>query len=522
MTPAVKRSLLAITSGVIYALGQPGWDLWPLGFVCGVPLLAAIAGRPTAERAWLGWLAGTAATCCATVVPAAISSSSYFGLPMWQAVIIALTVGQVFGAGSFAVLSVWAGPLTRDRPGIAALRIALAWTAAEFLRSKLFTGLPWILLGQSLTPVPALLQPAAWLGAPGVTLLVAAANAGVWQIACRPVRRQGLPIIAVVVCAFGAAWFARPFVAGEGRPGSVALVEAVEYVEPVNPVEPVGSGGNRALRVLLVQGNFPKQRGATGVRDEIQQLVELSDRPDVDLAIWPESSVRAVLPLNAPLVAAAWRSAGHTPRQLVLGAARSDPARPGTLWNSALLFEEGQIRASHDKVHLLPFGEYVPAPFAALGLRGRRTTAGGAPRVLDGVGPQIGALVCYEIAFEELAREITRGGAQLIVNLSNDGWFGRTGAIEQHFSAAVFRAIETGRPVLRATNTGVTAAVDASGRVVARAPLLEPAVLELEVVPGGPDTAYQRTGNWLGPAALIAATGMLAWSHTGRKKRELS
>jgi len=147
----------------------------------------------------------------------------------------------------------------------------------------------------------------------------------------------------------------------------------------------------------------------------------------------------------------------------------------------------------------------VMEPFRALGFGGHDTASGEKPRILVSGDLRIGALVCYEIAFEALSVDLARSTVDLLVNLSNDGWFGRTGAIEQHFSSAVFRAIETGRPVLRATNTGVTAAVDAFGRVVARAPLLEPATLEVDVMLGGPSTLYVATGNWVGPACLAAA-----------------
>lgn len=458
-----------------------------------MPLLLALEGRPLGQRIGLGWLAGTAATCCSTVFPAAVSSSSYFGVAMWQALVIAFSVGQLFGAASFAALAAFAGPLRSGQPAAMALRVAIAWTAAEFLRSTLFTGLPWILLGQALTPVPELLQAAAYAGGPGVTFLVAAANACLWAGLRRGRRARAAAGLATIGALFLAAWLASPLRSGGSGPGAVLVA---------------GTGGDDALRVLLVQGDLPNQRrsGSRQVSRELERLLALTDRPGIDLAIWPENAVRALLPVNIELLARGWGSLAHPPARLLLGAPRSDPAEPGVLRNAALLFDADlQLIGHHDKVHLLPFGEYTPAPFRALGFGGHDTASGEKPRILVSGDLRIGALVCYEIAFEALSVDLARSTVDLLVNLSNDGWFGRTGAIEQHFSSAVFRAIETGRPVLRATNTGVTAAVDAFGRVVARAPLLEPATLEVDVMLGGPSTLYVATGNWVGPACLAAA-----------------
>ena len=485
----------SLLSGVSYALAQPGWDLWPLAFVCGVPLLFALEGRSLVQRIGLGWLAGTAATCCSTVIPAAVSSSSYFGVPMWQAVVIAFSVGQVFGAGSFAALAALAGPLSSGGPAVIALRVAVAWTAAEFLRSTLWTGLPWILLGQALAPVPMLAQAAAYAGAPGVTFLVAAANACVWALLRPGARAQAASTLAAVGVLFLAAWIPSPMRLDGPQPGAVM---------------PAGTAGDEALRVLLVQGNLPNQRrsGTRRVAGELERLLKLTDRPDIDLAIWPENAVRALLPINTDLLARGWQQLDHPPAHLLLGAPRHAPADPGVLYNAALLYDaELRLIGHHDKIHLLPFGEYTPEFARALGFGGHDTAPGEQPRVLAPHGLRVGALVCYEIAFEALSVALAGAGADLLVNLSNDGWFGRTGAIEQHFSAAVFRAIETGRPVLRATNTGVTAAVDAFGRVVARAPLQEATALEVDVVPGGRSTLYTATGNLMGPTCLI--TGLL-------------
>ncbi|MEZ4217270.1 MAG: apolipoprotein N-acyltransferase [Myxococcota bacterium] len=499
-----RRGALALGCGALYAAAQPGapfGSAWPLAFACGVPLVVALAGRGARERAVLGWLAGTAATCLSTVVPAAVSSTAYFGVSPWEALAIALTVGQVFGAGSMAAFAALAGPLEERSAAVAIARVAVAWTAAELLRSTLFTGLPWILLAHALTTAPALLQPAAWTGAAGLALLVAAVNGAFAVAALRgaAARRPAFAALAGVGACFAAAYLASGLAdggaGGAPRPGAVLAS---------------GTGGTGAVHVRLVQPNAraAARASSAGVGAELDRLVALTAAGGpVDLAVWPENALRAVLPANLGLLARAWPDRATRPRALLVGAPRSDAAEPGALFNSAFSLDDAfAVEAVHDKVHLLPLGEYVPAPLRALGVSGHDTRAGEAPRVLGARdGLRIGALVCYEIAFAPLARALAHDGADVLVNVANDGWFGRTGAVEQHFASAVLRAVETGRPVLRATHTGVTAAIDAWGRVVARAPEHAATALDADVVPGGPTTAFAATGDVAGPVACAFA-----------------
>ena len=224
--------------------------------------------------------------------------------------------------------------------------------------------------------------------------------------------------------------------------------------------------------------------------------------------------------MNEDLVGSATGDLG--PGYLLVGSPRVEGATRPRLYNSAVLFgPERRIRGSHDKQRLLPFAEYWPWPLDGLDLPGVVTTAGGRPQVLVAGDVRLGAMICYEVVFSELAHALARDGAEILVNLSNDAWFGTTGAIEQHFAAAVFRAIETRRPLLRSTNTGITAAIDAAGRVVARLPPEHAGALEVEVLPSRASTWAVRLGGAVGICGLVV-TGLVTvweWSVRHRPRR---
>jgi apolipoprotein N-acyltransferase len=266
-----------------------------------------------------------------------------------------------------------------------------------------------------------------------------------------------------------------------------------------------------ALRVGLVQPALPMEQWADPMRTSatVDHLVALSSvaarAQAIDLLVWPENSIQALLPANAAQVEKALRALDGDASHLLLGAPRYDPARPTERFNAALLYRGApEPIAIHDKTQLLPFFEATPA-WLARGDAG--LTAGRSPVVLrSGEQISIGALLCYEVLFPAIARRQVRDGATLLVNLSNDAWFAGSGGAEQHFAAAVVLAATLGRPLLRATPSGVTAAVAGSGRVVARLPADRPGTLVVDVTPSRVLTPAARLGDAPAWAALALAT----------------
>ena len=489
----LAAALAATATGLLYGLAQPGFGAWPLAALCLVPLLAAMAGRGVLARAGLGWIAGTVATGIATLWPATAGAIAYFGLRPTYALLAGIAVGQVFGAGSFMLFSGTAGDPFRGRALLAWTRICVCWAGAEIVRATLLTGLPWLFLGHALAERPDLIQGARLGGAYLVSLQLAAINAAI-LFAVRD-RRVALGLGGLCTASFALSMAALPH-AASGRAAVAGSVRTETGNETPAPGE---------LDVLLVQGNIPNAwRGdPSRIADALGQLVDLTKTERViDLAIWPENAINFLLPVNDSVLGDALQPLGASPRYLLLGAPRTAIEAAGELRNSATLLGPERItRGHHDKVHLLPFAEYVPDIARAIGIEGSTTGAGAAPSVLDAGGAVLGPLVCFEVAFPEIARAQVRAGATLLVNLSNDAWFGGTGAMEQHFVGAIFRAVETGRPMLRATNTGITAAIDAWGRVQARLPMNVAGVLHVAVVPTAETTLYTR----LGDAPLVGA-----------------
>ena len=457
-------------------------------------------------RAGLGWVAGTSATLLTTVVPATIASTEYWDLALWQGVVIALTVGQVFGAASFALAALLAGDPGRGPGALAALRVGAAWAGAEWVRSTALTGLPWLLLAHSLVPAPALIQAAEFGGELFVSFMIAVLNCGLLLAFLSGRRRAGLLVVAAVSIGFVAAALRMP---GEGEAGSVRAAKG-------SPLAWSGSS-----RVLVVQVNLPNhlRTDPAHVHPALEGLVELSrrERP-IDLTVWPENAVNVTLPMNENLVGTAAR--GLHSGYLLLGTPRIEGSARPALYNSAVLFgPDGHIRQSHDKRRLLPFAEYWPGPLGRLDLPGVITTAGGPPRVMVAGDLRLGSMICYEIVFAQTAHALVRDGAEVLVNLSNESWFESSGAIDQHFAAAIMRAVETRRPVLRSTQTGITAAIDSGGRVRARLPAERAGALEIEVRPSREKTWATRLGGAAGVCGLLIASAMTLHEVMAHRRR---
>lgn len=508
----------AALSGVLYALAQPNWGFWPLAAVCMVPLFRGLQGASLRRRIGLAYLSGTLAAGIATAVSGAVGAVAYFGLPVWAGALAALAAGQLFGAGSFVLFALLAGDPSRHHPALAALRVGAAWAAAELMRSVLFTGLPWLLFAYTLVPVPQLAQSAAIGGALFVSLWLAAFNAAL-SLALRAQGRRAAfataTLIVAGVAGLDLTWAGTsPHTSHDAPgPGSIRVDSAAL------------PGKSDAVRVLIVQSGVPNEwRGSSpGAVRAVEQLVRLSQvEPTPDLILWPENALSALLPFNQDLLRRGLAPLGSSVPHLIIGAPRSDPDVPGRLLTAAfLLGPERQVLGYHDKVHLLPFAEYMPWPLSALGFGGRQTHAGSGPTMLEAGSVAVGPLLCYEILFPELSRKLVLDGAEILVNLSNDAWFGTTGAVEQHLAGAVFRAIETQRPMLRSTNTGITVAIDARGRIVARLEMNRPGSLAVTVRPGAGLTPYVRMGDVAAWSALVltGAASLVEFAAARRRRR---
>ena len=350
--------------------------------------------------------------------------------------------------------------------------LALTWTAAEWLRGHLFTGFPWNPLAHVWAFATPLLQGAALFGAYGlgmVTFLMLAAPAAGW--------RAALAALAVVGIAGLAGEWAMAATAGDGSPGAL---------------------------MRIVQPNVPqaeKWRPETRSR-QLAQLVELSRRPGFDrltAVVWPETAAPFVIEPGSPalqVMARAVPPGGY----LLTGAARSTERPEDGVWNSLLVIDvTGAILATYDKVHLVPLGEYIPfhrqlAPVS--GFIGRGSFEEGESRVTIALPrlPAFSPVICYEVIFPAA---VTGPGARprWLLNVTNDAWFGLSTGPHQHLVSARLRAVEEGLPMIRAANTGISAVIDASGRVVASLGMQQEGIIDHQIPPARAATPYSRWGD---------------------------
>ena len=481
-----------MVSGIALGLSQPDWGAWPLAFFGLTGFVWAIEGRPRGQRIWLGWCVGTAATLTTPWLPGARGFATYFDLPLAWSGLIALSIAQLFGAGSTMLAAALAG--SGGRPDASGpIRFSLGWTAAEWLRTVSFSGLPWMLLAHALAAHPVATQGAAVAGVLGVSFTLALSNAAIVQVWRHPRRLGGWACGAV---AAGAIFVPSVWPAPSTPDGRVFPVP-----RPGAPVAP------DAVRFALVQGDRRASRTTrpSDVTDGVARLSRLaSAQGPVDVVVWPENAVAAPWPANQALVRAP--NVTRTSPWLVFGTPRFDERG---LHNSAILLDaDGNTTAAHDKVRLLPFAEQMPWPLPP----GPHDLGPGlSPRNLPTGAVRLGPLICYEVLFEGIARTQADRGASVLLNLSNEAWFFSRPAMEQNLAAATYRALESGRPMLRATNTGITAAIDAHGRVVARLAPDRAGALAVDVVPAHGTTPYRRFGFAFGPVATALAVGPALW-----------
>jgi apolipoprotein N-acyltransferase len=350
------------------------------------------------------------------------------------------------------------------RGPVVALAIApCLWTGLEIIRNYALTGFPWVRLGLALHDFPLLLQGAALAGVYGLSFMlmgVAAACAALVGAAPRPVA---LRFTAAAACAVGivAAW------------GWMRLTDLAAEARDAGP--------ERRLRVACVQGNVAQaQKWAPGQAEaHLATHVRLSEeayRDGAGLVVWPESSLPMALRSQARMEQAVREVARRSGRPLVVGSLDTRRASTGdrAIYNSAFLIAaDGSIAGIYDKVHLVPFGEYVPAKrwlwfvdSLVQEVGGLHAGAEGRPLVTSSLAAPLGVEICYEIVFPEISRRAVRLGAGLLVNLTNDAWFGDTPAPYQHFAEAKVRAVESGRYLIRAANTGVSGIVAPTGVVL--------------------------------------------------------
>ncbi len=467
----MSAPLACVAAGLSLAAAFPSLDLWPLAWLSLLPLLVCIRGRPLGTAFRRGWLFGLSFYLAVLYwIPSTIGN--YTRIPVVAALLLLVLLAAVLalGAGLFAAGLEWMAAAGISR----VVAAPVLWVAIEWTRTFFPVGFPWASLGYSQHSVLTVLQSADLAGVYGISALIVFVSAALAELRDGVARHRRLiaatVILFVVVLAYGRLRLA-----------------AVE-----------GAGSTASIRVGLIQANVEQaSKWDDRLQDEIlARHMELS-REAADrgarLVVWPEASLPFVFDSDDRSRVLVDFAAGRGTDMLVgaPGYGRRG-GRPPMAYNEAWhISGEGRVSEPYDKIQLVPFGEYVPfGPLLAwvdravevVGTFGRGTErvvfagpeadfAGGRRRA------RFSALICYEAIFPALVRDFVRGGADFLVNISNDAWYGPTAAPHQHLAMAALRAVEHRMPLLRATNTGVSAVVAPTGRVLSASPLFETAVV---------------------------------------------
>ncbi len=493
-----SRLGLAILAGAAMTLGQAPVS-FPWALFLALPVLVWLLDAAPGLRAAAatGWAAafGYFVTGLYWIGHAFLVDPERFAWMMPFAVTLLPAFLGLFWAAAFALAKrVWP-PGAWWRP--AALAVCL--TLAEYARSHVLTGFPWGLPGYVWAETPAM-QAAAWAGPFGVTFLTLAL---VPMVGLAAAERRALPGIAAAACLAGL-WVA----------GSVALGR--DGAGPAGPV----------IRVVQPNADQKLKWQPEHAREFYARLLaESGAPPDPELGrpaavIWPETAV-AFLPAYKPERRAEVAAAANG-AVVLLGALHAELRGGAELWYNGLaaILPDASLGPRYDKHHLVPFGEYLPYP-SVLGAIGFRQlvqqggfTPGGPPKamVVEGL-PPFSALICYEMIFPD---EVVPPGPRpaWILQVTNDGWFGSYGGPQQHLAQARIRAIEQGLPVVRAANTGISAVIDARGRVLRSLPMHQAGRIDARIPGALPPTLYSRTGDVPALAALLAGLFLLTRRRT--------
>lgn len=515
----LRRWAIAFAAGAVSVLAMAPFNAWPVLFVtmpvCVWLIDSAATGRlgPTMTAAATGWWFGFGFFLAGLywIGNAFLVDAHIFGWLLPFAV-----AGLPAGLAFFMALGFALARLLWTRDTTRILSLAVALTAAEWLRGHILTGFPWNALGHALSTPQIMAQSASVVGLWGLTFIAVAVFASPAVLAddeASPRQRFTPPLLALAVLAIMAAFGAQRVLTTD-----VGTVEGVK------------------LRIM--QPNLQQDvKFNYGAKAEVmRKYLALSDRDagpqsrgvrDATILIWPESAFPFFLAREPDALA---QIADLLPMGTILitGAVRPPTSAPGAPVNRAynsvyVIDHDGTIVATYDKLHLVPFGEYLPFQNALekLGLMQLTKVQGGfiagdrrrtislprAPRVLP--------LICYEVIFpgQAVPRDDRPGW---IVNLTNDGWFGISPGPYQHLQQARLRAIEEGLPIVRAANTGISAVIDPLGRITMQLALGTDGVLDANLPRALSLTVYTRFGDF--PlAAVMAICTLLVW-----KRRPIS
>lgn len=497
-----------------HPLGDAVLDLgWLFGWLSPAFLIAAIAGLRPGRAGLVGFAAGLLAHTAVLHWIYVVTVTYGHAPPLVGVVAPALLAAYIamFTAGFAA-----AAAGTELRGPLRPFALAALWVAFDLLRSVVFTGFPWATLGYALHA--------------DLPLLGLAPFAGVYALSFAGVL-LGAGIVAAV--------------AGERAEAGAALagVLTLHLLGALGWAGTASPAGDERVRIAALQGNILQGQKwdpvlAAHIMNVYSDLTRRAVADGAQLVVWPETAVPGSPDTDPELRGLLADLARETGATLVVGAVGVEGYTPGGDRSAVRFFDSayaidasGDFLHRYDKTHLVPFGEFLPfrgligrfVSAVATGITSGDVSAGARPRALElplpGAGTALtaGVPICYELLFPDLMRRFAADGARVLLAMTNDAWYGRTGAPHQFLVITALRAAESRTWVVRAANTGVTALIDDRGQVIEKTRIFEPDLLvgDVPLTPSaGSRTFYVRHGDWFASACALAALAVLvhgAW-----------
>ncbi len=514
----LKRLALSGLTGLFLALSFPRFDIALFALFAFLPLFFAIQPVSPKKAAFFGFFTGIVfyVIGLSWVVNTMVDYGNLPVVVSWAVLMLLVAYLSAF-IGLFCFL---VKILSRGHPLFFFLIVPVLWTAIEYVRSTFGVfAFSWLGLGYSQYSKLPLIQIAEFTGIYGVTALVMLVNAGLFYISHPETNRQpGLSKLRWVVAAGTLAVLAGSWVYG---------------TRAIDQLHATSSSSENKITVALLQGNIEQQmKWDPAHKDEVLQryfkLTQQAAQASPDLIVWPEAAtpfyfgadVRRTLRLQMQLRETGIPTLLGSPNVIQKENPAGPDARPLlSYFNSALYFDkQGEIKGRYDKIHLVPFGEFVPFRKILFFVERMVVGIGDFSRgetydVFEVKGKKFGVNICYEIIFPDLVRQPVQNGAQFLVNITNDAWFGKSAASYQHIAIGTLRAVENRVPIVRAANTGITGVINADGSIHKASELFKETVVVDTISPRvGHPTFYSTVGDAFALLciALTAMMGFLA------------
>jgi apolipoprotein N-acyltransferase len=502
--PTKAEMAMAFLSATLLILSFPNLNLWPLAWVGLVPVLVVVARRAEAGAGFvLGWLTG-ALFFYGSCYWLTYSMMRYGHLPAVVAYLllaIPVIIVSFFPAMCMAVLARAVGRWSAR----ALFAAPFLWAALEWARLGM-TGQLWNAIGYSQAYHPMLIQTARWGGVYLVGFLIVLVNSSIAYL----VLKRNVRALLITLCVLAVVFLSIFFTGKSANTGIIDTKSSIKPdavivgVQPNVPMEPVDS---TAETDALIARHISLSESALLEWDRKGFAASLPR-----IVIWPESPMNFAYARDGEFRELLSRFASKNRTSVIFNSL--EPAPLDGAYNAAVMVnEEGRLVAQYDKIRLLPFGEYVPVPRWLPGASMLPVMVGdftpGAEYTLMPIGKaRAGVFICFESAFPSIARRFAGEGADVLINISNDGYLGPTPVMRQHLANVVFRAVENERPILRVTNTGISAYINARGEVSDATAGFQPAVRTWTVARAvGGQTFYTRHGDLF--AGLCALSSLL-------------